>query len=103
MTDDEKNFLVRMRREDKEEIAEVTQLKPTDISDVIAKFEQLKGFHKFLKDRRNRNEPMPESSDDLMMIYKTERPAFMFKRQHSGRRPSNKEMQNMKYQKHSGM
>ena len=62
---------------DKNEIAEVTQMGPNDVSDVMAKFRQLKNFHMFLKERRSRNDPMPESRDELMMIYKIERPEFL--------------------------
>jgi hypothetical protein len=50
------------------------------VNDVLAKMKQMKGFHKFLKDKRGRNEPMPESSEDLMMMYKTEKPAFLVAR-----------------------
>ena len=55
----------------------MTQLSVADVCDVLAKHKQLQGFHKFLKDRRARNEPMPESRDELMMIYKMERPEFL--------------------------
>ena len=57
----------------------------------------MKGFHKFLKDRRAKNEPMPESRDDLMEIYKVERPSFLMPRQNNSRRPSSKIMWQAKY------
>lgn len=59
------------------EIAEVTQLQISDVRDVLDKFKQLLGFHKFLKERRMNNEPMPESREDLMLIYRYERPDFI--------------------------
>ena len=48
-----------------------------DINDVIEKFKQLNGFHKFLIKRRDRGEPMPENQDELNDIYRYERPAFL--------------------------
>ena len=65
MTEDEKNEEVKLTKHQKKEIAEVTQLEENDINDLIAKHQQMKGFHKYLKDRRARNEPMPESREDL--------------------------------------
>ena len=62
---------------DKKEIAEICQLQTSDVSDVIHKYKQMKGFHGFLKERRANNQPMPESQEDLMMIYKMERPKFL--------------------------
>ena len=80
LSEEEKNGEVVLSRYDKQEIAEVTQLAISDVNDVLAKMKQMKGFHKFLKDKRARNEPMPERSEDLMMMYKTERPAFLVAR-----------------------
>ena len=77
MSDAEKNLQVRLDGKVKRSIAQVTSLSVDDVNDVVAKFKQMKGFHKFLKDRRARNEPMPESRDDLMEMYKIERPAFL--------------------------
>ena len=58
----------------------------TDINDVMEKHKQMKGFHKFLKQKRSRNEPMPESREDLMMMYRIERPAFLMAKRNPFRR-----------------
>ena len=77
MSDDEKALEAPITGSAKTEIAEVTQLQKADVCDVLAKYEQMVGFHKFLKQRRARNEPMPESREDLMTIYKIEKPDFL--------------------------
>ena len=93
MTEQEKNEERQLSREDKQEIAEVTQLKVNDINDVIFKHKELKDFHQFIKKRRAKNEPMPESSEDLMMIYRIERPAFIMGKQSTRRRQPSPKVQ----------
>ena len=55
---------------EKQQIAEVTQLQVSDVCDMLSKYEQMKGFHSFLKQRRAKNQPMPESSEELNLIYR---------------------------------
>ena len=52
LAEDEKNEEVKLTKQKKAEIAEVTQLEESDIHDLIAKHLYMKGFHKFLKQRR---------------------------------------------------
>ena len=80
LSDQEKSIEQSINSAAKKEIAEVTQLETQDISDVISKYKQMNSFHKWLKERRAREEPMPETRDDLMMIYKIERPEFLMAR-----------------------
>ena len=101
MFEDEKNFERRLSKADKEEIAEVTQLSQNDVSDLVSKYQQLKNFHRFLKERRSRNDPMPESREDLMMIYRLERPAFLQKKPSKYKKYSPWERQQSRYRKHT--
>uniref|UniRef100_A0A7S3JN92 Uncharacterized protein n=1 Tax=Euplotes harpa TaxID=151035 RepID=A0A7S3JN92_9SPIT len=80
MYDDEKTDPDKLSKPIQKEITEVTQMKMDDIADVMKKYNQLSGFHKFLIKRRERGEPMPENSDELMDIYRYERPSFLFDR-----------------------
>lgn len=77
MYDDEKNDITLLSQEVKKEIAETTQLHITDIQDVISKYKQMKGFHEWLKDKKAHNEPIPESREELMQMYRIERPKFL--------------------------
>ena len=81
--DEEKVEQVNISLKIMKEVAEVTQLELSDVQDLLSKFKQLKEFHKFLKERRQNNQPMPESREDLMLIYRIERPDFiMGKKKH---------------------
>ena len=71
--------------ENKTEVAEATGLKVSDVEDIISKCKQMQDFHKWLHERREQELPMPESRDDLMHIYKNERPEFLFKKQRQKR------------------
>jgi hypothetical protein len=44
---------------------------------VIAKYKQLAGFHGWLKQKKARNEPIPDTRDELMTMYRVDRPAFL--------------------------
>ena len=101
MTDDEKSGEARLTGTAKQEIAEICQLSKADVCDVLAKHDQFVGFHGFLKARRAKNEPMPESREDLMMIYKLERPDFLMAKPSKRSRPSPKRAAAMRYRKHS--
>lgn len=68
--------------ESKREVAEAAQVALPDVEDVIQKHKQMQAFHNWLHKRRDRDEPMPESRDELMQIYKIERPAFLTPKQH---------------------
>ena len=60
------------------EIAEAASVQVTDVEDILQKFKQMSDFHKWLRERKGQDLPMPESRDDLMNIYRIERPAFLF-------------------------
>jgi hypothetical protein len=36
-------------------------------------------FHKWLKGKQDRKEPIPESREELMQMYRIERPSFLMK------------------------
>ena len=101
LSDDEKNEEKKLSRADKEEIAEVTQLSVNDINDVLEKHKQMKGFHQYLKARRQRNEPMPETREDLMMMYRIDKPPFLMAKQNYFRRYSPKTSAMAAYRKHT--
>jgi len=44
----------------------------------------MKDFHEWLKGKQSRKEPMPESRDDLMNMYKIERPSFLMPKRPPG-------------------
>ena len=77
MYDEEKSDPSKISKDIIREVCEVSQLKIDDVKDVINKYNQLKGFHKFLIKRREKGEPMPENSDELMDIYRYEKPSFL--------------------------
>ena len=101
MTDEEKNEEKFMSSDDKREIAEVTQMEISDVVDVLAKHKQLKDFHRYLKEKRQRNEAMPESREDLLMMYRVERPAFLTPKVNRHKRVSPKDAIQMRYRKHT--
>ena len=76
MTDQEKTTL-EMSSEAKREIAEASQTTRSDVEDVIQKHKQLADFHVFLLQRKAAGEPMPQTREELMQIYRIERPAFL--------------------------
>ena len=75
--DEEKSSPDKITKDIKQEICEVSQTDMADVKDVLDKFDQLSGFHKFLIKRQERGEPMPETNDELMDIYRYERPSFL--------------------------
>ena len=78
MYDDEKNDPRKLvTPEKKKEIAETTQMQVSDVQDVLQKYYQLEKFHAYLKQKKARNEPMPDSRDELMQMYRIERPSFL--------------------------
>ena len=81
MFDYEKMQSVDWNKELKTEVAEAASVQLSDVDDVLEKFNQLKDFHQWLVERKANDLPMPESRDDLMNIYRIERPAFLFKKQ----------------------
>ena len=101
MTEKEKNQEVPITKMQKQEIAEVTQLSLAAVNDVLFKHKYFQDFHQFLKERRARNQPMPESSDDLMMIYRMEKPEFMQPKMRKGKRFAPKVHAQALYRKHS--
>jgi signal recognition particle GTPase len=82
MYDDEKNDYTLLSRHKKQEIAEITQLQLSDVQDVIHKYIQMGEFHNWLKQKQSRKEPMPESRDELMQMYRIERPSFLMPKGH---------------------
>ena len=83
--DEEKRDISLLTNSVKKHICEVglnfnfqaAQVELADVHDVLAKYKQLNGFHKFLIKRRDRGEPMPETQDELNDIYRYERPSFL--------------------------
>ena len=72
---------MHLKRKINKEICEVSQTDPAELKDVMEKYEQLQGFHKFLIKRRDGGEPMPETQDELHDIYRYERPTFLMKKE----------------------
>ena len=81
MFDYEKMQPVDWTKDLKTEVAEASSVQVSDVDDLLEKYRQLKDFHQWLIDRKANDLPMPESRDDLMNIYRIERPAFLFKKQ----------------------
>ena len=81
MYDEEKVHGYEWTKEGMTEVAEAASVQMTDIEDLLQKYKQLKDFHNWLKERQENQQPMPESRDDLMNIYRIERPAFLFQKQ----------------------
>src|SRR4051794_12869034 len=79
MYDQEKNDVLRLHKEARKEIAKTTQLQMEDIADAISKYKQMHSFHAWLKGKEARKEPIPDSRDELMQMYRVERPAFLMK------------------------
>ena len=77
MYDKEKSNPETLTKEIKTEIYEVSQMTKEDLDDVLRKFKQMQGFHKFLITRRERGEPMPETNEELIDIYRYEKPSFL--------------------------
>lgn len=72
----------RLSTESKKEIAEAAQVPLSDVEDVLQKHKQLCDFHLWLLSRKERGDPMPESREELMQIYKIERPSFLTPKMH---------------------
>ncbi|CDW85368.1 UNKNOWN [Stylonychia lemnae] len=84
MHDEEKNNSKSISMDQKREIAETCQLQLSDVQDVLHKYMQMQQFHLWLKGKQQRKEPMPETRDDLMAMYKIERPSFLMPKKHQG-------------------
>lgn len=83
MYDDEKNDPKRLiNSEKKKEIAETCQMQVSDVQDVLQKYYQLQQFHHYLRSKKQRGEPMPETREELMQMYRVEKPAFLTPKQH---------------------
>ena len=67
------------------EIGQTCGLEASLVADLLKKWKQMSDFHKFLLDRRERGDPMPETRDELLEIYKIEKPDFLMK--HNKRSP----------------
>ena len=72
----------KIDNDNKIEIAETCQCTKADVEDVMQKHRQLQNFHQWLCNRKASGDHMPESRDELMQIYKIERPAFLVPSQH---------------------
>ena len=84
MYDEEKNDYRNISPDVQQEIAETTQLTKEDVMDMIQKYKQMKGFHEYLLKKKANNEPMPESRDELMQMYRIERPSFLMSKRPRG-------------------
>ena len=80
MYDSEKTTDVTWTAELKQEVAEAASVQMTDVEDVLEKYKQLKDFHIWCRERNANGLQMPESRDELMNIYRMERPAFLFRK-----------------------
>ena len=76
----------------KKEVAEAASVQLSDVEDVLDKYEELKDFHNFLRERKKQGLPMPESREDLVAIYKIERPAFLMRNQKEKQNYNRKQM-----------
>lgn len=47
------------------------------MQDVLSKYKQMEGFHRWIKGKHNKGEPMPESREELMQMYRYEKPSFL--------------------------
>lgn len=81
MTEDEKTHC-QFTAEQKREIAEAAQVTREDVEDVVQKYKQMQQFHEWLVMRKERGDPMPETREELMTVYKVERPKFLQPQQH---------------------
>jgi len=79
---EEEKIYSKFTAEQKKEIAEAAQVPREDVEDVIQKFNQMQQFHEWLCLRRDRGDSMPETREELMQIYKVERPKFLTPKQH---------------------
>ena len=75
--DEEKTDPKLISKEKLKEVSEVVQMQVEEVQDVLDKYEQLNGFHKFLVKRKDKGEPMPENRHELNDIYRYEKPAFL--------------------------
>lgn len=89
MTESEKTES-KLSNQQKVDVAEASQTTREDVEDVLQKHKQLQGFHQFLCQRRDRGEHMPETREELMQIYKVERPKFLMPKQHKSSSPRRK-------------
>ena len=78
MYDEEKMLGAEWTKEQKREVAEASSVQISDVDDILTKYKQLKDFHNWLHERRAADLPMPESREELMNIYRVERPSFLF-------------------------
>ena len=92
MFDKEKSGEYEWDKETKTQVAEAASVQVSDVEDLLGKYKQLTDFHQWLLERRKNELPMPESQDDLMNIYRIERPAFLFKKEDSKTNYSRRQM-----------
>jgi methylthioribose-1-phosphate isomerase len=67
--EEELNLEKRMKFDDKQEIALVTQLTIPQVGKVFGKFEEYRSMHKVLRNMRLNNEPLPETVKELQQLY----------------------------------
>jgi len=51
------------------------------VQDLIQKYKQMAEFHRWLKKKQEKEEPIPETREELMQSYKIERPKFLMKKE----------------------
>ena len=56
----------KLSTESKRECAEAASVDMEAVDDVLIKHEQMANFHKWLQQRQERGDPMPETRDELM-------------------------------------
>ena len=80
MYDYEKHAGYQWEKDNIKEVAETASVLVSDVEDLLKKYDDMQKFHQWLKERKENDQPMPESQDDLMNIYRIERPSFLFKK-----------------------
>lgn len=67
----------------KKEIALVAQCSPGDLNSMLKQYMNLKDIHTWLRNKKENNEQIPDTQEELMWLFKKERPVSKsFKRKH---------------------
>jgi len=88
MTDEELIDHKKIKWQQKQDIAIVSQTKIQDINLLITKFEHMQNMHEWLRDLKARNIPTPKTQEELTYRYRKDRPIkksflkFKMKRPH---------------------
>ena len=67
---DEKKINAEVRKE----VAAVTQVNVSEINLMLKQYEFMKDMHAYLRKLKDRNEPLPETEEELTFLFKRDRP-----------------------------